>query len=205
MATKKKTTAKKAAKTPTKKPVKKVAKRTTKKSVKKKAPAVTSIKADNIPQEVPKAPEKKHETPVFHADDKPVLRNNFGYSVGKNDAYDTELSRINEQLKKHTSSYTKPKKHFDIPTVLGIGVMVILIIITGIGLIVLLSDKDTFIDDGVCEVRIETYIAGMKDVGYTKLPETICNTSDDCKNFLLDRGFAQDEVDSMSIRCVERS
>ncbi|MFT4343993.1 MAG: hypothetical protein ACMXYE_04575 [Candidatus Woesearchaeota archaeon] len=169
-------------------------------------PEVVTFKDVETVEKVPDKPPQKYKAPVFDSD-KPNLRNNFGMDLGKNDGYDSELSRINEQIHnqihKKTEWNRKPRGKFDWATLLSIVVIVALLGVIGFGLMILLS-QDSFIEDGICEVKIETYEAGALRTAYTKLPDTMCNTTDDCKNILLDRGFAHEEVEQLQIRCVEK-
>jgi len=198
-------------KTTVKKPVKKTpAKKTIKKtsSKKKVTPNIIAPRPVSIKTTV------SDKAPDFFSVDDRTSRNNFGYPIKEKRDINAELNRIDERMRILSKAYEGIKDHSSQKNPSGFAVKIITTGIVFVALMVLILSifmligaRDVPLEEGVegiCSVKLQTYDTGDKETAYTQLPDTSCSTKADCKSELINSGFAEDDVNKMSLKCEEK-
>lgn len=213
-------------------PVKKktVVKPAKKKIVKKTKPILKKKVAKAVKVTVP----KEDKTPEFFDIDDKNIRNNFGMPTKSKSEINTELERINARLKensyeqkheiKHEPTYeptyeprhesrhepvppySKNKHQQRIAKIIAYMFVVIIVIIILIGALIYIPPMlEESVENGVCIVKMKTYVKGEKETLLLDLPDTECQTEHDCEDELLERRFSKWDIRLMSLECVEKS
>jgi hypothetical protein len=142
--------------------------------------------------------------PIFNLDRTPIA----GLGMGDSKIMpDEELKLLNKRIydKSRAKKISHKAKHYKNIMTAAI-IAIILIVVLAVFLIFIslsmFPDK-AYVEEGTCFVRIKAIEGGEQTMQSVELPDTRCNTADDCRNYLLTLKFSEKDIDNMGIKCSD--
>jgi hypothetical protein len=170
---------------------------------------------NNITKDYPKSIIKdKIPTPTFISVNEKNLRNNFGNAMKRKDIVQNQLNLLNERLRdrnmetkpsiiSHFNQY-KPIKNNKTIKIFIYAIITLVVILVFLSIYLLINNHESYVDEGICSVRIQTIEDGRIYNIYNKLQDTECNINEDCKLILSQQGYSDSDIRSMRIKCIQK-
>ena len=216
LATKKKAVKKTIVRKPVKKTIvrKPVKKTPVKKTIKKTSSKEKVVSKIIAPRPVSITTTVSDKAPDFFSVDDRNFRNNFGYPMKEKRDINSELNLIDQRMRilskanEGIKDYSSQKNPSGIAVkIITAGIVFVALMVLVLSIFMLIGARDIPLEEGIegiCSVKLQTYDTGDKETAYTQLPDTSCSTKADCKSELINSGFAEDDVNKMSLKCEEK-
>ena len=101
------------------------------------------------------------------------------------------------------SGKTNVPKNNKATAIIAFIIILLLIVAAVVTTLVLLPKEEKYVEEGgVCAVNIKTFEEGDKKKELVYIPDSSCHNSTDCKDFMLNLKFPEDQIDDMKLNCV---